>query len=220
MLIMKMTPLEQQILHQEVVDWLDRETSDPETLWALPGMAENCPPGTPPEFYQSHLRKLREATMELEDGQEIDPEYLDSGVYYDWKDRRMIRDQHLDNQILAMEEREIDLESREKTLGMPLPELATLRKEIRQWKALQRLRLDMTEPADLAVNREMWMLEHLLMQYGSEPQREARLKELELTEARKQGMGDLVTTAETGTETEDQTPVQDSRETLGDQPAE
>lgn len=182
---MELTPLEQQILNQEVLDWLDREQSDLESMWGWPGMAENCPPGVMPDSYQEYLQELSQEEENIQAG-EISVEELRPGVEMDWQDRYHQRWEHLHNLIYWAEDREITLEAQEEARGMPLPERETNRKILERWKAAQDLRQDLEEPKDLAVNREMWMLETLLAEYGHREDWENRLMTLEWEEGQRQ----------------------------------
>jgi hypothetical protein len=204
---MSLTPLEQQILNQEVLDWLDREQSDLESMWAWPGMAENCLPGVMPDSYQEYLQTLSEEAENIQAG-EITVEELRPGVEMDWRDRMYQRQEHLHNLIYWAEDQEITLEAQEEARGMPLPEREANQMKLHRWQLSQDLRSDLEEPKDIAVNREMWMLETLLAEYGHREEWENRLMTLEWEEGQRQ---DHPLTAESTTEP---TLVEDKTETI------
>lgn len=210
---MALTILEQRILDQEVIDWLDRDASDLESLWEQPGMAESCPPGVMPDSYLEHLKELSQL---IECGEPVDPEELKVGLDYDWKDRQFQRSQHLMNQIFLAEDWETTLEERERQAGRPLPERQEQQRAITRLKALRDLREMLDEPESLDVNRNMWRLESLLMEYGSQSGWESQLAALEIAEAQKQGITDLPTIAQTGIdpEAESSATVEDGRTTI------
>ena len=187
---MEMTKLEQQILNDEVVSFLDRDQDDLETLWDQPGIAESCPPGVFPDTWMSYLTKLREARLDndseaLELAREHRPQ---PGSDKNWRERQFDRDWHLMNQIQAQDNSMTEMEVQEEETGQTPEALPEQREILKAMKEHQHLRSLLDEPQDLDRNRQMWRLESLLVEYGHQDDGETALQTLETQEFQEQGL--------------------------------
>lgn len=187
---MEMTKLEQQILNDEVTDFLDLDQSDLEALWSQPGIAESCPPGVFPDTWMDYLTDLREAVLDddqetLEVVQERRPQ---PNSDKSWRDRQFDRDWHLMNQILAQDDSMTEMEVQEEETGQT-PELLPAQRDIlKAMKKHQHLRNLLDEPQNQDRNRSMWRLESLLVEYGHQDDWETALRALEMQEFQEQGL--------------------------------
>ena len=187
---MEMTNLEQQILNDELVSFLDRDQDDLEALWDQPGIAESCPPGVLPDTWMSYLTKLREARLDndseaLELAQEHRPQ---PGSDKNWRERQFDRDGHLANMISAQDDSMTEMEVQEEETGQTPEALPEQREILNTMKKHHHLRSLLDEPQDLDRNRQMWRLESLLVEYGHQDDWEAALQTLETQEFQEQGL--------------------------------
>ncbi|WP_414041553.1 hypothetical protein ACJU26_05685 [Acidithiobacillus sp. M4-SHS-6] len=194
---MEMTELEQQILNDEVISFLDRDQSDLETLWNQPGIAESCPPGVFPDTWMDYLTDLREATMASDDPEElretieiVQEQRPEPGGDKDWRDRQWDRNWHLMNMISAYNNRDeiLMMEVEEDETGQTSPALTEHRKSLKHMKYHQHLRSLLDEPRNMDRNRQMWRLESLLVEYGHQDDWETELRTLETLEFQEQGL--------------------------------
>ncbi|MBU2764686.1 hypothetical protein HAP94_00390 [Acidithiobacillus ferrivorans] len=187
---MEMTKLEQQILNDEVMTFLDRDQSDLEDLWNQPEIAESCPPGVLPDTWITYLTDLREAKLDndsewMEILQEDRPT---QGSDKNWQERQNERDGHRMNQIYAQDDSMSEMEVQEEETGQTPEALSAQREILKTMKKHQRLRNLLDEPQDLNRNRQMWRLESLLVEYGHQDDWETTLQALEMQEFQEQGL--------------------------------
>jgi hypothetical protein len=187
---MEMTKLEQQILNDEVMTFLDRDQSDLEDLWNQPEIAESCPPGVLPDTWITYLTDLREAKLDndsewMEILQEDRPT---QGSDKNWQERQNELDGHRMNQIYAQDDSMSEMEVQEEETGQTPEALSAQREILKTMKKHQRLRNLLDEPQDLNRNRQMWRLESLLVEYGHQDDWETTLQALEMQEFQEQGL--------------------------------
>ena len=199
---MEMTKLEQQILNDEVVSYLDRDQDDLESLWNQPGIAESCPPGVLPDTWMGYLTDLREAVT---DGDQETLEVVrdrrpQQGSDKSWRERQFDRDWHLMNMSQAQDDSMTEMEVQEEETGQTPEALPEQRKILKAMKERLHLRSLLDEPQDLDRNRQMWRLESLLAEYGHQDDWETALQALEMEEFREQGLLDNPEDGEVGDE--------------------
>lgn len=187
---MEMTKLEQQILNDEVMTFLDRDQSDLEDLWNQPEIAESCPPGVLPDTWITYLTDLREAKLDndsewMEILQEDRPT---QGSDKNWQERQNERDGHRMNMIYTQDDSMSEMEVQEEETGQTPEALPEQREILKTMKKHQRLRNLLDEPQDLNRNRQMWRLESLLVEYGHQDDWETTLQALEMQEFQEQGL--------------------------------
>lgn len=165
----------------------DQGDWDWDVLIAQDWVRKYCPPGVAPDHWAAFLEELDQMDTEDMDDTEIQEMMPKPGSYKDWQERMGDRTESLHNQITALGlsdtlchlevEAEKDPENREKQQAVQEAQQPMNALKAHLWRYRQ-----LDEPENLDRNREMWMLECLIYQMGSEEELEQALQTLEKAE--------------------------------------
>ncbi|MDR7927231.1 hypothetical protein RIE95_09595 [Acidithiobacillus thiooxidans] len=165
----------------------DQGDWDWDVLIAQDWVRKYCPPGVAPDHWAAFLEELDQMDTEDMDDTEIQEMMPKPGSYKDWQERMQDRMNTLYNQIEAMNmsdeichlevEAEKDPENHEKQQALLKAQQPMNHLKAHLWRYRQ-----LEEPENLNRDREMWMLECLIYQMGSEEELEQALQTLEKAE--------------------------------------